>query len=124
LLEARLVQGKGWVEYSIVPLYGPIAFIVEGEASYAPALAFPGPQLVDYERTNLYRLAGLDPGAAEHVHAVRQGLAELAGARLTIGQKLLDREIGEERALERLLTEPSLPADLESTMVRSQGNGE
>jgi hypothetical protein len=34
LLEERLVKGKGWIEFSVYPLYSPQSLIAEGSANY------------------------------------------------------------------------------------------
>ena len=49
LLEQRLVEGKGWVEFSVYPLYSPQSLIAEGSANYGIDLAFPGRQYLQAE---------------------------------------------------------------------------
>jgi len=61
LLEKDLVQEKGWVEFSILPLFSPQAFIAEGSANYGIDVVFPGESRVQYEKEVLFPLAGLDP---------------------------------------------------------------
>ena len=41
LLEQRLTRGRGWVEFSVYPLYSPQSVIAEGSANYGIDLAFP-----------------------------------------------------------------------------------
>ena len=47
LLEQRLTRGRGWVEFSVYPLYSPQSVIAEGSANYGIDLAFPGAEKVD-----------------------------------------------------------------------------
>jgi hypothetical protein len=93
LLDERLVRQRGWIEYSVFPLYGPIGFIAEGEASNAYAVAFAPQEQVRFESTVLYPLAGLDPSAAPQLRALRSELNQLPGARLTIGRLFLDGKV-------------------------------
>ena len=59
LLEQRLTKERGWIEFSVYPLYSPQSLIAEGSANYGIDLAFPGPERLDYETAALYQLAGL-----------------------------------------------------------------
>jgi hypothetical protein len=59
LLEKQLVHGRGWTEFTVIPLYGPLSLIAEGSANYGIELAFPGDERVEFEHRVLYPLAGL-----------------------------------------------------------------
>ena len=75
LLEKNLMRDRGWVEYSVYPLNSPQSLIAEGSANYGIEMAFPGEQRVEFERTHLFPLAGLDPGRAGQyyrIHALEQ----------------------------------------------------
>lgn len=65
LLEQHLVDGRGWVELSVHPLYSPQPFIAEGTADFRVELAFPGDSGWDWLREEIVPLAGLDPQAVE-----------------------------------------------------------
>jgi hypothetical protein len=99
LLDERLVRQRGWIEYSVFPLFGPLGFIAEGEASNAYAVAFPADERVRFESTVLYPLAGLDPGEAPRLRALTAELGQLPGARLTIDRLYLDGKVDRARAL-------------------------
>jgi hypothetical protein len=71
LLEHHLVRGRGWVEYTVYPLFSPQSLIAEGTANYGIAMAFPGPERVAFERDSLFPLAGLDPAGAERYSRVQ-----------------------------------------------------
>ena len=70
LLEANLFKNKGWVEYSVYPLYSPQSLIAEGSANYGIEMAFPGDEKVKFEKEVLYPLAGLNPATAERYEQV------------------------------------------------------
>lgn len=101
LLDERLAKRRGWIEFAIFPLFGPIGFIAEGEASYAHAVAFSPDEQVRFESAVLYPLAGLDATDAPKLRSLRTELNQLPGARLTIGRLFLDGVIdrGEARRL-------------------------
>ncbi len=102
LLDERLARRRGWIEHTIFPLFGPIGFIAEGESSHAYAVAFSPDELVQFESTVLYPLAGLDAADAPRLRSLRAELNQLPGARLTIGRQFLDGAIDRDEAI-RLL---------------------
>ena len=61
LLEKHLVRDRGWVEFSVYPLFSPQSLIAEGTANYGIEVAFPGDERLAFERDVLFPLAGLDP---------------------------------------------------------------
>ena len=93
LLEQRLSKARGWVEFTIYPLYSPMSLIAEGSANYGIELAFPDNQKETFERGVLYPLAGLDPALAAQDARLQHARGELAGARLTIARDYLDGRI-------------------------------
>ncbi|QQX82414.1 hypothetical protein JK628_01695 [Shewanella sp. KX20019] len=60
LQEQLLVKEKGWLEYSIYPLYSPISYLAEGSANYALQLLMTPDEIISFERDVLMPLAGLD----------------------------------------------------------------
>ena len=102
LLEQRLTRARGWIEFSVYPLYSPQSFIAEGTANYGIDLAFPGPEKAAFEARSLYPLAGLPPAEAERYDQLQKATKDLATARITIAQLFLDGRIGEPEALHLL----------------------
>jgi hypothetical protein len=96
----RLYRERGWVEYSIMPLFSPQGPLNEGGGNYGVDLAFPGNEKLVFERDTLFPLAGLDPATAPALADLQQALGELRGATLTIDQMYLDGQIDRARALE------------------------
>lgn len=60
LVEQVLVKQRGWLEYTYIPMVGPLAVIAEGAASFAMDLAFTRAERMAFERDVLLPLAGLD----------------------------------------------------------------
>jgi hypothetical protein len=111
LLEQRLVRERGWVEFSVYPLYSPQSLIAEGSANYGIDLAFPGPEKTIFETSRLYPLAGLPSADAERLQALSDATRALAGARFTIVSDLLKGRIDEAEAVRltqkyQLVSEP------------------
>ena len=107
LLEERLVKGKGWIEFSVYPLYSPQSLIAEGSANYGIDLAFPGPERLAYETRVLYPLAGLPTTDAARYAGLQDAMMALAGARFTIARDYLEGRIDEAEA-ERLVQQYQL----------------
>ena len=96
----RMYRERGWVEYSVVPLFSPQGPINEGGGNFGIDLAFPGGERLRFEKATLYPLAGLDPASADALQALNAAMRDLRGARLTIAQMYLDGQIDRPRALE------------------------
>jgi hypothetical protein len=100
LLEQKLARARGWVEFTVYPLYSPQSFIAEGSANYGIDLAFPGDDQLAFETRTLYPLAGLPAARAPQFLALHRAMQDLAGARFTIAADYLDGRIGRARAVE------------------------
>ena len=93
MLEHALVKGKGWVEYSVYPLFSPQSLIAEGSANFGIDVAFPGDERTAFERDVLYPLAGLDPAKAAAFARVQQLYGRLSYAGNEAARRLLNGEI-------------------------------
>ncbi|MBT9444969.1 MAG: hypothetical protein IV086_04650 [Hyphomonadaceae bacterium] len=102
VLMEKLYTERGWVEFSIWPLFAPVGFIAEGSANAGIALAFPGDEKRQFEQRVLYPLAGLDPAAAPALEAVTIALAALRGAEYTIADAYLAGRIDRAGAIAQL----------------------
>lgn len=102
LLEEKLTKAKGWVEFSVYPLFSPQSLIAEGSANYGISLAFPGAEKVKFEREQLYPLAGLDPASADAYDALMTAKADLAGAENTIADAYLSGRMDKPTAVAAL----------------------
>jgi hypothetical protein len=100
LLEQRLTRERGWIEFSVYPLYSPQSLIAEGSANYGIDLAFPGEERLAYETSALYPLAGLSRRGAADYLALLEAMQELTGARFTIAREFLEGRIDRAKAVE------------------------
>ena len=98
LLEQRLTKDKGWIEFSVYPLYSPQSLIAEGSANYGIDLAFPGDDQLNFETKTLYPLAGLPTAQAADYLALTRAMRDLAGARFTIAREYLEGRIDDAEA--------------------------
>ena len=99
LLEQKLVRGRGWIEFSVYPLYSPQSLIAEGTANYGIELAFPGDEKLGYELRALYPLAGLPTADAKRYAELQDATKALVGARMTIAREFLEGRIDEAEAV-------------------------
>jgi hypothetical protein len=93
LLEKHLVRDRGWIEFSIYPLFSPQSLIAEGTANYGIEVAFPGSERTAFERTVLFPAAGLDPSGAAKYYEVQHLVDELAYAGNEAARRYLNGEI-------------------------------
>lgn len=100
LLERNLARAKGWVEFTVYPLFSPQSFIAEGSANAGIELAFPGAERARFEGGKLYPIAGLDPSKAAAYDKLLDLLHKLAGARTTIAATYLDGKVSRDEALD------------------------
>ncbi|MEO7827138.1 MAG: hypothetical protein ABIR60_08365 [Allosphingosinicella sp.] len=100
LLEQKLSRARGWIEFTVYPLYSPQSFIAEGSANYGIELAFPADEQLAFETRTLYPLAGLPADRAPQYLELQRAIQDLAGARFTIAADYLDGRIGRARAVE------------------------
>jgi hypothetical protein len=94
LLEKHLVRDRGWLEFTVYPLFSPQSLIAEGTANFGIEVAFPGEERTAFERQRLYPLAGLDPAGAERYAEVQKLLQGLSYAGNEAARRYLDGEGG------------------------------
>ena len=102
LLEANLVEGKGWLEYSLYPLFSPQSLIAEGSGNYGIELAFPGDERIAYEKDVLFPMAGLDVSEADRYYALDRLISRLTYAGNEAARDYLDGRISREEAADQL----------------------
>jgi hypothetical protein len=93
LMEQQLLRGRGWIEFSLLPLYSPLSLVGEGAANVAPDIAFPAADRHRFEKEVLFPLAGIDPALHERCERMRQTLEGLELARIQGARRYLDGEI-------------------------------
>jgi hypothetical protein len=101
LVENQLLKKKGWVEFSVFPLFSPYALIGEGSANYGVHLAFPDNEKIVFEREVLFPLARIDPGKAIILEKLDELTKQLSHAVTATAQLYLDGDISREEAIEQ-----------------------
>ena len=103
LMEKHLVNSKGWVEYSVYPLYSPLSLLAEGSANYGIQVAFNHADRMEFEKQVLFPLAGLDADKAELYYQVESILGQLSYAGNVAAKRYLDGQIDKQQAIEFLM---------------------
>lgn len=99
LLEQKLLRGRGWVEFSLNPLFAPSAIIAEGSANHGIDVAFPATNRMAFERDVLFPLAGLDPARVEEYYRVLGLTKTLSFASNEAARRYLNGEITVDEAV-------------------------
>lgn len=98
LLEEKLAKGRGWIEFTVYPLFSPQSLIAEGTANYGIDLLFPGDERLQFETKVLYPLAGLDPEKADRLARVEKLTGRLSLAGNQASRAFLDGAMTREEA--------------------------
>ena len=99
LLEQKLVRDRGWIEYTIYPLYSSESLIAEGTADFGFGLVFPGDTGWQWERDRLYPIVGIDPALAEVRYRVNELNKALGYAAIDAARAYLDGERSKEETI-------------------------
>ena len=97
-IERELVGERGWIEYSVNPLFGPFGPIAEGSANFGIELAFPDREKIEFERDVLFPMAGLDPFHAFKLEKLNALTGQLSHATNEIARQYLDGKLTREEA--------------------------
>ena len=103
LLEKHLVEDRGWIEYSLYPLFSEQSLIAEGSGNYGIEMAFPGDERVQFERDVLFPLAGLDAAEADRYYEMLELLNRLEYAGNEAARDYLNGTIHREQAVQWLV---------------------
>ncbi len=90
LLEDRLVRGRGWLEYTVYPLYSPQSLLAEGTADAGLDLVASRDEQWRFIEEQLAPLAGLEGRDFSRYRAVLEALRPLRYAREIAAHQLLD----------------------------------
>ncbi len=118
LLEKHLVKDRGWVEFTLYPLFSPQSLIAEGTANFGIEVAFPGKERVAFEQSKLFPLAGLDPSKAAEYYEVQALVDELSYAGNEAARRYLDGKIDAAAAVTWLEKYALMPHDRAAQRVR------
>ena len=103
LMEKHLVNGKGWIEYSVYPLFSPMSLLAEGSANYGVDVVFPHAERIQFEKDVLFPLAGLDASKVELYYQVQAVKQQLSYADNMVAKRYLDGEINDQTAIDLLV---------------------
>jgi len=90
LLEEKLTKYKGWIEFSVYPLFSPISLIAEGSANFGIEMAFPKNSRMKFEKKVLFPLANLDSSKVELYYKVLELTDKLSYAGNEAARNYLD----------------------------------
>jgi len=118
LLEKHLVKDRGWIEFTVYPLFSPQSLIAEGTANFGIEVAFPGRDRVEFERTVLFPAAGLDASRAAEYYEVLAMVEQLAYAGNEAARRYIDGTIDAAEATSWLERYALMPRDRAAQRVR------
>ena len=118
LLEKHLVRDRGWIEFTVYPLFSPQSLIAEGTANFGIEVAFPGRDRVEFERTALFPIAGLDGSRAAEYYDVQGLIDGLAYAGNEAARRYINGEIDAAQATAWLERYALMPRERAAQRVR------
>ena len=118
LLEKHLVKDRGWIEFTVYPLFSPQSLIAEGTANYGIEVAFPGEERVAYEQQVLFPAAGLDPSRAAEYYEVQTLVSRLEYAGNEAARRYLNGAIDAKQAADFLEKYALMPRPRAEQRVR------
>ena len=118
LLEKSMVKDRGWIEFTVYPLFSPQSLIAEGTANFGIEVAFPGQDRVAFEKETLFPLAGLDPARAAEYYDVQAMVEQLSYAGNEAARRYLNREIDTAQASAWLERYALMPRDRAVQRIR------
>jgi hypothetical protein len=102
LIEQNLVNDKGWMEYSVYPLFSPLSLIAEGSANYGIDVVFPGEKRINFEKEHLFPLAGIDAIKADMFYKVQELMGKLNYARNETARAYLNGDLSRKNAIKQI----------------------
>jgi hypothetical protein len=93
LLEKNLVRDRGWVEFSVYPLFSPQSLIAEGTANFGIEVAFPRTDRLEFERRVLFPAAQLKSEMAAAYYDVLALVERLSYAGNEAARRYLNGQI-------------------------------
>src|SRR6476660_62158 len=103
LLEKNLVRDRGWMEFSVYPLFSPQSLVAEGTANFGREVAFPTKaERMKFEKEVLFPAAGIDSKRTDEYYAVQDLMKQLDYAVNEAARRLINGEIDESAAVQWL----------------------
>ncbi|MBR7784622.1 hypothetical protein KDM89_21045, partial [Undibacterium sp. LFS511W] len=80
-----------------------MSFLAEGSANYGIEIAFPHAERMQFEKSVLFPLAGIDPAKAELYYQIQAVLQQLSYSGNMVAKRYLDGEIDRDAAIAMLM---------------------
>jgi hypothetical protein len=93
LLEENLARDRGWIEFSVYPLFSPRSLIAEGTANFGKEVVFTKTERLAFEKEVLWPAAGIDSSRAEEFYAVQDLVKQLNYATNEAARRYVNGEI-------------------------------
>ena len=93
LLEKNLVRDRGWIEYTVYPLFSPQSLIAEGTANHGIEVAFSLAERIIFEKEVLFPLARLDAKRVQEYYEVLALMDRLSYAGNEAARRYIDGTI-------------------------------
>ena len=93
LLEKNLVHDRGWVEFSVYPLFSPQSLVAEGTANFGKEVVLAKPERMKFEKEVIFPAAGIDPARAEEYYNVEELIQKLSYATNESARRLINGQI-------------------------------
>lgn len=103
LIEQRFVQERGWMEFTVYPLFSPESLIAEGTANFGIEVVFPGDARARFDRDVVMPLAGAPVALADDYDAVMRLFAQLSYAGNEAARAYLDGTVDRAAAVAWLM---------------------
>ncbi|HWF87068.1 MAG TPA: hypothetical protein VG222_19560 [Vicinamibacterales bacterium] len=114
-IDTTLIGPQHRIELTVQPMFSPQSLRTEGAATFAPELAFSDAERLQFERDELFPIAGLDGRGADEYLRVGRAVDGLRMVQAGIAREYLDGNLEFARAsvaLEREALMPSADATL------------
>ncbi len=118
LLEKNLVRDRGWIEFTVYPLFSPQSLIAEGTANYGIEVAFSRQERLAFEKDVLFPLAGLDASRAGAYYEVLDLVDQLSYAGNEAARQYLNGQIDKTAAADWLERYAMMPRPRAEQRVR------
>lgn len=103
LLEKHLVKNRGWIEFSIYPLFSQQSFIAEGTADFGIELIFPNDSHTAFIKNVLCKEAGIDTNDIDRFLQMQKLKSQLDEYIVAIAEKYLDGLFTKEKSIDYLM---------------------
>ena len=98
MLEKNLARDRGWVEFTVYPLFSPQSLIAEGTANFGREVVFTKPERLAFEKQALWPAARMDPSRVQEFYDVQDLVKKLGNATNEAARRYLNGEINADAA--------------------------